>query len=163
MDTDSGDEDYVPSDEGDTSNDSGDDGAGAAMEESDVADRTRTSSYPGSSSGSSKTGTTSVIQHNFCVRGHPKCFNDACFDLIKRYIKARAIWSSRELLNAVHESSRLNTGLAGDTVTYYDWKAFLAQFFASTSFGIRALHHFRYERARTSTARAHAASSRSLP
>lgn len=87
-----------------------------------------------------------ALQHNFCLAGHCKCFCDGCFGMIKHRLKQCAVYSPAQLYHAVNESSKCNTAVCGSQVTWYDWKAFLGQFFRDRPFWISEMHHLRFDR-----------------
>jgi hypothetical protein len=83
----------------------------------------------------------------FLIAGHTKNFCDACFGLARRNTKGKDIFTPRDLVGLVRDSAICNeVEHAASGVVWYDWKAFLAQFFSKKIPLISDMHEFWYKK-----------------
>jgi len=87
------------------------------------------------------------IHLRFLVAGHTKNFCDACFGLCKRSLKGKNVLSPLDVCKLYKNSGRCNRVQTPKTgVVWYDWKAFLGQFFDKTIPMLSMLHEFKFLR-----------------
>ena len=80
----------------------------------------------------------------FLVAGHTKNFCDACFGLCKRSIKGQDVFSPSAAQDFYRGSAKCNRVARISDVVWYDWKAFLEQFFKGVVKFITVYHEFEF-------------------
>ena len=86
------------------------------------------------------------IHLRFLISGHTKNFCDACFGMIKRALKIKDALVPEDLVQIYSNSASCNRVETTETVIFYDWKAFLDQFFTSAVVKMKTFHHFYFSK-----------------
>ena len=73
-----------------------------------------------------------------------KNFCDACFGLCKRSLKAKDVLTPKDVFEVYTASAKCNQVELADNVVWYDWKAFLGQFFNKQVPRMSAMHNFEF-------------------
>lgn len=87
---------------------------------------------------------TTIVTHHFNLAGHTKFSPDRGFAGIKCALKRESCFNAQMLFDVIeNRSGRHNR--AGFCDNFFDWKAFLGQFFNKIVDDISLMHHFEYD------------------
>ena len=93
-------------------------------------------------------GLNEEIEYIFLIAGHTKCFCDACFGMLKRFIKKHDITSPQVLKDLINQSSKANEGnvIIPSQVQWIDWKQYLEQIYSEAVPSISNQHLFFFKK-----------------
>jgi hypothetical protein len=86
------------------------------------------------------------INVRFLIAGHTKNFCDASFGLLKRSIRDQQVLTPAECIARFEVSASCNKVADTKSVVWYDWKAFLNQYYDKKIIDIGAMHLFRFQK-----------------
>lgn len=88
------------------------------------------------------------IDLQFLIAGHTKNFCDASFGLVKKSLKNKNLLSPENVVRCATNSAKCNTVETAGAVGWYDWRAFLEQFFDGQVPHISKHHIFAFSRSK---------------
>lgn len=69
------------------------------------------------------------IVYNFLIAGHTKNSCDGAFGLVKMQLKRKNVYTPRDMMRTIDESTSSNSVVCSKSVMWIDWKEFLGKFF----------------------------------
>ena len=92
------------------------------------------------------TGRFEEIKLQFLVVGHTKSYCDSCFGLVKKSLIGEDVCCPRDAARLATKFCSANRVVTSNQVRWFDWEAFLAQFFSGTIGGVQKKQHMRFNR-----------------